>query len=71
MSTINRPLFLVMLDGISKLFAGAEFNDVGGLNFDRRAGLRIPSFTGFTADFLESPETHQRNLAVLFLQCFG
>ncbi len=65
------PVFFIGLNRFSEFFAGAEFHHVGGLNFDRCAGLRIPSFTGFAAYFLKCAKADQGNLAVLLLQCFG
>ena len=65
------PVFFIYLYGVSQFSAGTKFYNIGGLNFDGRAGLRIPSFAGFTADFLKCAEADQRDFTVFLLQRFG
>ena len=59
------------LNGILKFFTGLEFYNIAGLDFNRLTGLRITTLACFLAGFHEGAESHQRDLAVFFLQGLG
>ena len=67
---INHPV-IVCLYGFFEFFAGFEFDDITGFDFDGRPGLRIPAHACLATSFRECAETYQGDSAVLFLQRFG
>ncbi len=59
-----------ILNSLLQLLPLFEFDGIECLDFDRRAGLGIPAFTGFSAYFRKNSESDQGYLTVLFLQLF-